>query len=424
VTASTDNPRLLPSATVAYTSPEQSGLLNLTLAADQSGSATVAVSVTDGISLTSRTFRVDVLPVNDAPIFTSTPRTEATDDSAYTYAISTSDADAGDSLAISAPTLPEWLQLEDAGDGTATLRGTPTDAHVGAHPVVLQVQDSAGASATQEFSITVGNANDAPSFTSTPPTTATVGISYTYAISTSDADAGNSLTISAPTLPEWLQLEDAGDGTATLRGTPTDSLPETHPVVLRVQDSAGASATQAFSISITMNSDRPAENIYEMVWAMVGVEGGSVVTADGAFALRFPPGAVQSTVIVSLTMQLSPTLPISGAAVIHSFVLEIRDSQSGQLVTDFEPPLVLLLEVDSDFSALQLFFLQPPDSQAVNLNTERWHLVAGPPGTSIEVVDGKTALALSRVESGEFALVGQQAPPAMPGHVFLPLVLR
>lgn len=369
--------------------------------------------------MTSRAFRVDVLPVNDAPVFTSTPPTEATDGISYTYAISTSDVDAGDSLAISAPTLPAWLQLEDAGDGTATLRGTPTDDHVGMHSVVLRVQDSAEASATQPFSITVSDANDAPIFTSTPPTTATVGISYTYAISTSDADAGDSLVISAPTLPAWLQLEDVGDGTATLRGTPTDSLPETHSVVLQVEDSAGASATQAFSISVTVDSREPAENIHERVWAMIGDEGGSVVTADGAFELRFPPGAVESTVIVSLTMQLSPTVPISAGGVIHSFVLEIRDSQSGQLVTNFEPPLVLLLAVDNDGSVLRLFFLQPPDSAPTPQSEERWHLLAGSPGSGIEVGNGKAAIVLSEVLPGEFALVAQQ-----PARLFLPLVRR
>jgi hypothetical protein len=355
-----------------------------------------------------------VLPVNDAPIFTSTAPTTATEDSIYRYAISTSDGDPDDSLAISAPTLPAWLRLNDAGDGTATLRGTPTDSDLGTHSVALQVQDSAGASASQTFSITVSNANDAPIFTSTPPTTATAGISYTYVISTSDVDLDDSLAISAPTLPAWLRLNDAGDGTATLRGTPTDGDLGTHPVALQVQDSAGISATQTFSITV---GNRLAENIRETVGITIGIEGGSVVTTDGAFELRFPAGSVKSTVLVSLTMQYSPTVPISTGEVIHSFVLEIRDSQSGQLVTDFEPPLLLLLQVDGDFSALQLFFLQPPET--TSLSTAGWELVAGPPGISIDVVDGRTALALARVVSGEFALIGQQR-----AQVFLPLVRR
>lgn len=61
-------------------------------------------------------------------------------------------------LAIAAPTLPSWLALEDHGDGTATLSGTPGAGDVGQHPVVLRVTDIEGAFAEQEFVITVAGA--------------------------------------------------------------------------------------------------------------------------------------------------------------------------------------------------------------------------------------------------------------------------
>jgi GPH family glycoside/pentoside/hexuronide:cation symporter len=47
---------------------------------------------------------------------------------------------------------PAWLTLTDHGDGTATLSGTPSNADVGAHPVVLRVTD---AFTEQIFTITV-----------------------------------------------------------------------------------------------------------------------------------------------------------------------------------------------------------------------------------------------------------------------------
>ena len=104
-------------------------------------------------------------PVNDAPLFTSTAVTTATEDVAYSYAITTSDPDVGDTLAISATTLPSWLSLVDNADGTATLNGTPTAAVVGDHPVFLQVTDAGGLSDTQSFTITVSSSGDVVTIT-------------------------------------------------------------------------------------------------------------------------------------------------------------------------------------------------------------------------------------------------------------------
>ncbi|OQY18304.1 MAG: hypothetical protein B6I35_13235, partial [Anaerolineaceae bacterium 4572_32.2] len=158
------------------------------------------------------------------------PLTAATEDIAYTYHITATDADAGDVLTITAPILPGWLALTDNGDGTATLSGTPDNGEVGEHGVELRVEDAASAAGTQAFTVTVGNANDAPLFTSAPLTAATEDIAYTYHITATDADAGDVLTITAPILPGWLALTDNGDGTATLSGTPDNG---DLPIVLR-----------------------------------------------------------------------------------------------------------------------------------------------------------------------------------------------
>lgn len=94
---------------------------------------------------------------NQAPFFTSTPVAAATEGLAYNYAITTDDPDvsSGDSLTITAPTLPGWLHLTDHLNGTATLEGTPSNAEVGQHSVVLRVTDSANVFVQQEFIIIV-----------------------------------------------------------------------------------------------------------------------------------------------------------------------------------------------------------------------------------------------------------------------------
>ncbi|MCP4542448.1 MAG: tandem-95 repeat protein, partial [Chloroflexi bacterium] len=155
-----------------------------------------------------------------APIFSSSPVTTAIEDSAYVYDITTDDADSGDVLTITALISPTWLSLVDHGDRTATLSGTPLNAHVGTHNVTLQVSDGIS-SITQVFVITVTNTNDAPTFSSSPGITATIDQPYNYDITIQDDD-GDSVTITDLTKPAWLTLIDDGDGTGSLSGTPSD----------------------------------------------------------------------------------------------------------------------------------------------------------------------------------------------------------
>ncbi len=197
---------------------------------------------------------------NIAPIFTSTPITTATQNALYIYDITTDDMN-GDALTTTAPTLPAWLILSDHGAGAATLSGTPANAEVGDHSVLLRVTDSGGLTDTQAFSITVANVNEAPAFTSTPVTTATQEVLYTYAVTAADLDLihGDALTITAPTLPAWLILSDHGAGAATLSGTPANAEVGDHSVLLRVTDSGGLTDTQSFAITVT---EQPRFRVY------------------------------------------------------------------------------------------------------------------------------------------------------------------
>ncbi|MBU0493555.1 MAG: DUF11 domain-containing protein [Chloroflexi bacterium] len=219
------------------------------------GEHAVELVVTDSARLTdTQAFILTVAYVNDPPEFTSEPVTTATQDVPYTYAVTADDPDLihGDTLTITAPTLPGWLAFSDHSNGTATLAGTPTPADVGDHAVVLRVADSGGLTDTQAFTVTVAYVNDPPEFTSAPVTTATQDVPYTYAVTADDPDLihGDALTITAPTLPVWLTLEDHGDGTATLSGTPTNADVGEHTVVLRVIDSGGLTDTQTFTITV------------------------------------------------------------------------------------------------------------------------------------------------------------------------------
>jgi hypothetical protein len=75
VTATSNNPALIPNPTVSYTSPSVTGSISFTPIADQNGTAIITVTVNDGggtanggVQTVTRTFNVTVNAVNDAPI--------------------------------------------------------------------------------------------------------------------------------------------------------------------------------------------------------------------------------------------------------------------------------------------------------------------------------------------------------------------
>ncbi len=232
-------------------------MITYTPQADWFGTDSFTYVVSDGVLTDTATVWITVTAINDAPVFTSTPATAATQDVLYTYNIATQDADPGDVLTITATLKPAWLALTDNGDGTATLSGTPTNADVGSHAVTLRVRDTVGVTATQSFTVVVANVNDAPTFTSTPVTTTTQDALYTYDIAAQDIDVGDTLTIQATLKPAWLTLTDNGDGTATLSGTPTNAQVGNHTVTLQVRDAAGATGTQSFTITVANVNDAP-----------------------------------------------------------------------------------------------------------------------------------------------------------------------
>ena len=160
----------------------------------------VTVRITDSGSLThDQSFTINVNDLNEAPIFSSTAVTSATQNTLYSYTINTNDVD-GDGLTISATTKPIWLSFTDNGNGTATLSGTPDNSHVGDHNVVLSVSDG-NLVDTQSFTLTVSNVNDSPIITSNGATaSATINVAENQTavttVTATDADILDTPTFS------------------------------------------------------------------------------------------------------------------------------------------------------------------------------------------------------------------------------------
>ncbi len=229
-----------------------SGVLSGTPTNANVGSHAVVLRATDVDGLTiDQSFTIVVANVNDAPTISSTALTSATQDAAYSYTLVATDSDVGDSVTLSAETLPSWLNFNPA---TGVLSGTPTNANVGSHAVVLRATDVDGLTAEQSFTIVVANVNDAPTISSTALTSATQDAAYSYTLVATDSDVGDSLTLSAVTLPSWLSFNAA---TGVLSGTPTNANVGSHAVVLRATDVDGLTAEQSFTIVVANVNDAP-----------------------------------------------------------------------------------------------------------------------------------------------------------------------
>lgn len=153
-----------------------------TLGDGNAGSDTATVSIT-------------VTGVNDPPAFTSSEVTTVAEDSPYTHNITTSDPDTGASITITDTTAPAWLSFTDNTDGTASLTGTPANADVGTHSIVLTASDGTD-SVQQTFDLVVTPVNDPPVLTVPGPlavdedASGGLVINGGNAISVADPDSG------------------------------------------------------------------------------------------------------------------------------------------------------------------------------------------------------------------------------------------
>ena len=178
-------------------------------------------------------------PPNEAPIITSTPITTATVGVLYTYNVNATDPD-GNTLAYSLVVKPSGMTINSA---TGLIKWTPTAK--GDYPVTVKVSDGT-LSINQNFTIKVKAVNHAPSITSIPITTATVGVTYVYDVNATDPD-GDTLTYSLTTKPSGMAINPAN---GLIWWVPTSAQVGSRSVTVKVSDGS-LSITQSFKITVS-----------------------------------------------------------------------------------------------------------------------------------------------------------------------------
>jgi VCBS repeat-containing protein len=266
---------------------------------------------------TSDVFQLTVENVNDAPVpVQALTNHVALEDGLMSFVLPTDafgDIDAGDVLTLSATLsdgqmLPSWLAFDAS---TGTFSGVPDDAEVGTMDMLVTATDMAGASASQVFSLTVENVNDAPFLAHLIDNqSASEDLPFVFQVPAdvfADADAGDHLALSATLadgmpLPAWLAFDPVS---GVFTGTPANKDVGAIVVKVAATDMAGAAVSQFFEIAVANVNDAPTV-------AMAPAD--QTTVENQLFSLAIPAGTFNDVDFIhGDTLSYSATLADGGA---------------------------------------------------------------------------------------------------------------
>ncbi|HJT21169.1 MAG TPA: putative Ig domain-containing protein [Nitrospira sp.] len=230
------------------------------------GMLSMAMHAADLAGLTATdSFALTVLNVNDAPTV-AMPFADQTvpEDAPFSIQVPTStfadeDAIHGDTLTYSASlvngtALPSWLSFSAT---TRTFTATPDDAQIGSLDLRVTATDTGNLSASDVFTLTVTNVNEAP-IVANPLVDQSVqaGQTFTFTVPPTafrDVDPGDTLTYSSTlangnALPAWLSFNRAA---RTFSGTPGNADVGTLSVKVIATDTGSLSAADDFMLTIS-----------------------------------------------------------------------------------------------------------------------------------------------------------------------------
>ncbi len=259
VSVASDNPTLLPPSGLQLTGSGNSRTLSITPATEQIGTARVTLSVTDGITTTTRSFDVTVNAVNRPPVISEIPARQTDEDQPLTVLVTVSDPD-NDGLTVTAVSSDQLLlpasRVVLSGSGNErTLTLTPADNRFGTASITVTVSDGA-LSASRTFAVTVNSVNDAPTAAadsiSTPKGKAAV-----ISVLANDGDSDGTLNAGSVEITGAAangSLEIAPTGVVTY--TPATGFTGADTFRYRVRDNGGLLSNEAV-VSVTVLANAP-----------------------------------------------------------------------------------------------------------------------------------------------------------------------
>jgi len=330
------------------------GAFSWTPTAGQTGNHSgVTITVTDNGSppqTDSETFTITVGSINRPPLLNTIGARSVDEGLALTFMATGSDPD-GDTLTFASANLPTGATLTPTG----AFSWTPSFAQAGNYSVTISVSDGA-LSASETFTITVGNVNRPPVLSPSPigNRTLSVGQTLMIAITASDAD-GDALTFSSANLPTGATLTPSGPGAAAFSWTPAATQTGSFAnVTITVSDGALNDA-EIFTITVAGTTNLPpgvtnpgSKTVTEgqllsfvivgadpngdtLSFASANLPGGATLSPDGAFTWTPVAGQAGSySVTVTATDNGSPALTSAP----QTFVITVLAVRLGDIDVD------------------------------------------------------------------------------------------
>lgn len=288
----------------------------------------LAVMVTDGKGgVASQTYTIDVGQAgNRPPRVTTQPGTTGVSGIQYVYALRASDAD-GDTLTYALLEFPQGMAISST---TGDISWSIAADVAGMAPVTVEVSDGKGGRATQGYAISVaGASNRAPTFTSSPVTSATAGAAYAYSARASDPD-GDVVTYSLATSSSGMVVNAQ---TGAITWTPTLQQSGENPVAVRATDTKFAYTTQSFSVYVQLSTNNPPQiSSQPMMRGSPGIPYQYQVVATDpdqnalAYSLETAPSGMTISAATGLVAWNTPVLGT------HQVEIKVQDTRGAYVV--------------------------------------------------------------------------------------------
>ncbi len=415
-------------------SGDGTGTISLAPQADDSGSYTVEVIASDGTATATETFTVTVedAPSNTAPTIESISDQTVTAGESIDVPVSSSDADSGDTPALSLGQAPSFVSLSDSGDGTGTVSIAPQTDDPGSYTVEVVASDGT-ATATETFTVTVEDTS-----TSTDGE-ATITINSGRGIDTSTYRSGSfeitntgdepiesvTLDLRSAILPDLVFDPEGTAGDKAAKGFVLDSDGTSGTVESTIaKPHNGVDGSDGYdTLTVTFGSFQPGESVAFSVdndptsikgggtaqnseaGPVSGLElSGSTVTAefgDGSTVetALFSDGSLGgSQGVADADVPSAPTIDAQGVPLTST---TLSDSHTAATVTDADQTITVTGEPGDTVTLLRV---------EGELNLEEVPEYDGTPGYEIEAYEANTAIQVEEYT----ATIGDDGTAAVP----------
>jgi hypothetical protein len=392
VSAVSSDGALLPQSGLTFGGSSAQRTLAITPAADRNGAAFVTVTVRDGFSTSDHTFRVQVLPLNSAPVIAPIADHTTFIDTPLVIPFTIGDVDNPlDQLLLFVTSSNTTVLPSDniiigpdplGSAASRTLTITPAAHEVGTTTIILFATDGA-AIAIRRFVLTVDQH---------PPATYYLAEGSTGAFFDTDLLLANPNDIAAPITITFFKE----NGTSVVQTRTLDPLSRT---TIRVDDITGMEAT-AFSTSVTSTQGLPIVVERTMRWDASGYGAHGEKAVDGAalqwyfaegsqgffstFFLLVNPGTTANTAHVTYLREFEPSItrdyalkPTSRYTVDAAKEPDLINRSFGAIIT-FDQPGVAERAM---YFGRNLLWTGGHDSVGVTAPSTSWFLAEGATGT-------------------------------------------